>query len=279
MTGFYGIGGGFGHLTRIRAFIHTMSVEKPYVIITTNVHAFQLFGTNAIAFIDPQKVPDKCSLRAEIKKTLTDYNVNQLYVDAFPCGILGELDKDACGSIEINYLARRLIWKNYQQLIEDRPSFHKAYVFEPLENEHLQFLKDHFSEIILADLQYPEPEGLVSIEKKIRGFKKPIWLIVHSTHSEELEVLINHAIDLATIERKDPQFVILSDQEIALPGGFVSLQNENPVQWYPYAEKILTAAGFNTWYQLEKYRDKHECIPFKRKFDDQFWRVKLVPAN
>jgi hypothetical protein len=38
---------------------------------------------------------------------------------------------------------------------------------------------------------------------------------------------------------------------------------------YAAAAGIVTAAGFNTVRELAPYRDRHVCVPFERRLDDQ----------
>ena len=91
------------------------------------------------------------------------------------------------------------------------------------------------------------------------------------THQEELEVHINQEKGIAAIQKSSPHFLVLSDVTLTLASNFTLLTGENPIDWYPLAQKIFSAAGFNTWYQLSPWREKHYCIPFKRNYDDQFW--------
>ena len=168
-------------------------------------------------------------------------------------------------------MARRLVWNNYKEKITKIGNFTNTYRFEPLETDHQQFINSHCTSIIDASLNFfsNTPNRMVFTYH----LTQPIWLIVHTTHQEELKLLIDHAQDIADIEQVKPHFIILSDVSIPLPGGAKLLRHENPLDWYPHAAKIFTAAGFNTWYQLKPWRDKHIAVPFKRRFDDQFWRV------
>ena len=145
-------------------------------------------------------------------------------------------------------------------------------MFEPLEAAHIEHLQEHSTRIINASLNYPAPNKN-EVEKKVRKLSQPIWLIVHTSNGEELQILLDHAKDLARLEKKKPCFIVLSDQELSPREHIVSYFDENPVNWFPFADKIITAAGFNTLYQVRPYREKHICLPFIRQYDDQFWRT------
>ncbi|MDW7694502.1 hypothetical protein R9C00_07105 [Flammeovirgaceae bacterium SG7u.111] len=274
MIAFYGFGGGFGHLTRIRTFIDTYKITSPVLILTNNPAAFRLFKQAEIAFL-PSHLPfEKASLRWLVEKVLAENELEAFYIDVFPCGFLGELSNEFFREIPVHLLCRRLKWNKYAPQVTNAPlAISKAYIFEELENEHQQFIAENSSHLLNASLHFPSPANKPSAVEKL---KKPIWLVVHTSQQEELEVLIDHAQDLAKIEQVEPEIVILSDLSVEIPTNAHLLSEENPIDWFPYAEKVFTAAGFNTWYQLQRWREKHIAIPFPRKFDDQFWRIANV---
>lgn len=267
------MGGGFGHLTRIQTFIHTFQISDPFKIVTANHSAYDFFGEEQLLFIEASPQTTKYELADKIEIVTAPFNFNRLYIDTFPCGILGELTPETIKADKTYYLARRMIWDNYNSQIDKNPSFDHVYKFEPLENSHQDFITAHSKEIIDASLIYPSQN--ISFSHPIFKSPKPIWIIVHTTHAEELAILVDHAQDIAGIEKVDPQLVVLSDQEISLPDSAIWLHNQNPMDWYSRADKIFSAAGFNTWHQLKPWKQKHIVIPFKRRFDDQFWRASL----
>ncbi|MEO1096524.1 MAG: hypothetical protein AAFX57_02060 [Bacteroidota bacterium] len=273
MIAFYAMGGGLGHLTRVRAFIHTYAIKGPFKVITANPAVFRFFTNEQVVFIESDKKTTRAELAQKIQSATHDLVFKDLYVDAFPCGILGELSGELIPSERQHYLARRLIWKNYEPLLNSDATFNSIYRFEPLDIDHQAFIQNHGNQIIKSPLNF---DFLIS--KKPPSTKKllqPLWLIVHSTHLEELKLLLDYAQDIAKLEQVNPHFVVLSDVSIPLPDSVELLMHENPMDWYPLAERIFTGGGFNTWHQLQPWRNKHTALPFKRKFDDQFWRVGL----
>ncbi|MEM7109860.1 MAG: hypothetical protein AAF519_16665 [Bacteroidota bacterium] len=273
MIAFYAMGGGLGHLTRVRAFIHTYNIEEPFKVITANHAAFRFFANEQVLFIESDKETTGAELARKIHDATHDLAFIDLYIDAFPCGILGELSEKVIPAEHLHYLARRLVWKNYQPLLSNEMTFNDIYRFEPLESDHQMFIQNHGKQIIdcSLDFSFLRSNKTPSIKKPLQ----PLWLIVHSTHPEELELLLHHAQDIAQLEQVSPYFVVLSDVSIPLPDSIELLMNEQPMNWYPLAERVFTGVGFNTWYQLQACRNKHTALPFKRKFDDQFWRVGL----
>ncbi|MEM8568159.1 MAG: hypothetical protein AAGF85_16980 [Bacteroidota bacterium] len=273
MIAFYAMGGGLGHLTRVRAFIHTYAVKGPFKVITANPAVFRFFTNEQVLFIESDKETTRDELAQKIHDATCDLTFKDLYIDAFPYGILGELSEELIQSERRHYLARRLIWKNYQHLLRNDAAFNNIYRFESLESDHQVFIQNHGKQIIDSSLDFSFLSS--KTQPSLQKLLQPLWLIVHSTHSEELKLLADHARDIAKLEQLHPHFVVLSDVSIPLPDSIELLMNENPIDWYPYVERIFTGGGFNTWYQLQPWRNKHTALPFKRKFDDQFWRVGL----
>ncbi len=271
MIAFYGMGGGFGHLTRIKTFIRTLGITEPCKVITANNSVFRLFKSEEVLFIEADNTTTKEELAEKIRFRTDHFHFDQLFIDTFPCGILGELGPQLIHCKQRNYLARRLIWKKYKNQITQTPEFDQAYRFEPLETEHQQFIDFHCKRVVDVSLDYLS--GQSQKPPPLMDSKEPVWLIIHTSHEDELRVLIDHAEDIATIEGITPKLVILSDVKVPLPPSAILIHDQNPLDWYPYAHRIFSAAGFNTWHQLAPWRDKHIVIPFKRRFDDQFWRV------
>lgn len=274
MIGFYVLGGGFGHLTRVSIFIKTQKIKPPFKIITNNPNAGRFFKEDEIIYLKKREIESKEILRNSITTILNKNQFNEFYIDVFPTGILGELPASIFLNTNVNLLTRRLKWETYLPYLNNEPiHFKKVIAFEPLEEEQQQYITTYSEEFIQAKLTYPihpTPE----VEKKITELEKPLWLVVHSSNTEELELLWQHARDIALVHQIEPQWVVLSDQTLSLPESVWQLPNENPASWFPYADKIFSAAGFNTIQQLIPFAEKCELLPFQRRFDDQFWRVR-----
>ncbi len=268
MIAFYAIGGGFGHLTRVRNFINRLEIGEIFIVITNSEYSKELFQPEQL-FIIPSNITDsKEKLSLTIEKFLEEEAVDTLYMDVFPNGILGEITSDLTEGISVNYIARRLKWNAYLPYFSGQ-NFYRTYLLEDLEIEHWRYVENHSEEIIRLDpLDFTE-----STQFELENQTKEIWLIVHSSDQGELHLLIDHARDISLIEKCSPNFVIISDQE-PLDKRLDWRKGENPANWFHMAQKIFTAAGFNSWYQLAPFREKHICLPFDRKFDDQFWRAQ-----
>ncbi|MEO1049341.1 MAG: hypothetical protein AAFX87_01855 [Bacteroidota bacterium] len=273
MIGFYGMGGGFGHLTRIRAFIRTYRPEAEIRVITANDQAHRFFHQDQIILASETDYQTPESLHSFVSDTISKHDFDKIYVDTFPAGILGELTENVFGKIKINLLARRLRWNQYAPLLStSNIHFDRVYVLEPLEPDHEAYLKTYSNQIVDAKLDYGSKENLTPE----RPTDSPLWVICHSTNREELASLVTHAQDVAAIEIAEPHLLILSDQEIDLPPNATHKSHTDPTHWFASADRIFTAGGFNTMQQVLPYISKHVCLPFPRRYDDQFWRARYI---
>ncbi|MEM6831103.1 MAG: hypothetical protein AAF551_11365 [Bacteroidota bacterium] len=256
-------------MTRIKTFIQNQKITTPFKVITTNPKADRFFSDDQRIKITADKDMTKSQLRDSIQRAIADFNVEEWYIDTFPCGILGELDTSIISPSNCHYLARRIHWDAYRMLVNNQLKFKRTFCFEPLTPDHQKFIQSSSQEVLRTTLRYPSPQP---ISHKVLHLKKPLWLIVHTTYKEEINLLLDHAMDIANIQKCTPQFVVLTDQPMELPDDIILMSNQNAIDWFPHAHKIISAAGFNTWYQLASWRGKHICLPFKRRYDDQFWR-------
>ncbi len=278
MIGFYVVGGGFGHLKRVKTFIENCGNIFSFKVITTNPAVSNFFSKNNTIYIKQSESTTPEKLKIAVKKILDNHRFEAFYLDTFPNGILGELHPEMFQKVSVNLLARRLKWENYSLHIIKNMVFEKCLLFEELETAHYYYLLNNTQRIEHVKLKYSCPN-----ESKLKpisnSYHKPIWLIVHSSNKEEVELLVTHAKDIASIEGQTPHFVVISDVKLFLPNHIELRSEDNPTDWYPVAEKIFTGGGFNTIHELEEYKTKHVCLPFPRRFDDQFWRVKNYESD
>ena len=273
---FYVMGGGLGHLYRVRTFIDQLGLSF-FKILTNNPLAGKLFTEEEIVWC---RGDDKSEVIAHVNSILYTVQEVELYVDSFPAGLFGELKSSP--QITFKYLARRLKWNLYRALAKDCTiRYDHTYCFEELEPEHLDFVNSNSTYTTTINLNYPKPRpgripsGLIPTDK-------PIWLVVHSFIREEVEALLAYAEEVAHLEKSSPTLVVLTDQPINRTD-ILCFPYFPANDWFPLAEKIFTGGGFNILQQGTDFADKITAIPFPRKYDDQYWRVqrfknKLIEA-
>jgi hypothetical protein len=130
-----------------------------------------------------------------------------------------------------------------------------------------------------------------------QAIHKPIWLIVHAGSNDETQELIAYAQEMSRIERVTPRLILISPQRSAIFDHPILADRQTPLPrlqtpdsrlqtsslehfdfypaaaFFPLAERIVTACGFNACRQMDSYREKHRFLPFARRFDDQFRRA------
>lgn len=259
MIACYARGDGLGHLTRIRAALHTLGrAGEPVTILTGSAYA-----------ADPRVVGDWTVLPVEALAALTP---DELIVDAFPAGLKGELTAAMIPSgARVTHLARRLRWDAYEPMLPAAPPrFDRTFVLEPLEADHLAHLERVSGEVVPLTLVDPPADG-----PSLDG-----WLIVHSGPDEEILELVDYARDTAALEGLRPAFTLIAPgRPDDLPADVAHLDIYPAWPLAEGADRIVTAAGFNAVRQFAPWRDRHRVVPFPRTLDDQFARAAAIRST
>ncbi len=266
---FYAMGGGWGHLQRVRTFINQFQFSE-FRIVSNNPQASRLFERNKL-IIPEGDTPD--ALSQSIQKIFGSHDAEEVYVDTFPNGLFGELND--IRAKKIYYLARRLKWDVYTPLLSDAIFFDKTFCLEELEPDHQRYVDQHSRHVEALELNYPSGD-MHRIPKAMIPRQRPIWLIVHAFVQEEVDALVAYARDVALIENQTPAFVVITDQPSASEN---SLAYFPAVDWFPLADRIFTGGGFNVMQEAKRFPKKIHAIPFPRKYDDQYWRVGMKTCN
>jgi hypothetical protein len=264
----YANGGGLGHLTRIRAYLHTTARDEPATILTGSPFAADPRVTGGHPVRSAPGGLGRDGLTRWIAAALAELNPAQLVVDAFPAGLSGELTAPPAG-IRVVHLARLLRWDAYAELLPpDPPRFAETYLVEPVTAEHAAYLRSVSGTVTPLELaEPPVPAGAV-----MDG-----WLIVHSGPEPEIVELVEYAREMARLEGVRPRLTLVSPaRPYGLPPGVAHLDVYPAWPLFPSAERIITAAGCNVVRQLARWPERHRMMPFPRRFDDQFARAARV---
>ena len=278
------MGGGLGHLTRAYSFLHHFNLFEDAYILTSSAFAEdeRIIDKCPIIKVDKNFETDISSFQEFIGKTFNELNIQTLYLDSFPLGIIGEFSDFDFQNIEVNYLARLLRWDIYKKFLNSiPPKFNKTYLLEPLSIEHQKFINDTSAAQTKLGLVYPKPNLNRQAEKILQGILQNhprYWLIVHSGNEDEVFELIASAKEMQEIEKSDADLIVISPISVNYPKIF-------QYNFYPAfllfesAERIFSACGFNVMKQTEAFADKHFCLPFPRHFDDQYERARRRRKN
>ncbi|MEU8662535.1 hypothetical protein [Actinoplanes philippinensis] len=254
MIACYVRGGGLGHLTRIRAYLHTCHPGATATILTGSAFT-----------ADPRVLGPHRLLPAE---ALPSLRPSTLVVDAFPAGLEGELSAASVppGARTV-HLARLLRWDAYRPLLPAEPiAFDETWLLEDLTPEHRAYLPGTAAPLTLSD-----PPGVTP-----RGVAEGSWLIVHSGPGPEIRELLGYARDCAAAEGVRPRLVLACPRRPGdLPGDVAHVDPYPAWPLFATAARVITAAGFNAVRQMRPWRAKHLMLPFPRRFDDQYARASL----
>lgn len=300
MIFYYAAGGGLGHLTRMRAVIHTLGVTEPLAVLTASPFAIdkRVVGDTKTINIPQNFSSDVKAYKAWLHSVFAESLPTKVFLDTFPCGILGEFcDFDFPKSLELFHVARGLRWSEYSRLIKGtRPVFKATYLVEPLAEEQAEYLENHSQGVRFLELADP-PSRLTQAEQDfIESFRegfcsdlRPRWFIIHSGSFNEISELLAYAKAMSEQEQTSPRLILIAPEKIELSdleniNGLETPDARRPIsieqydfypasELFPFADRIITACGFNAMRETEGFKDKHRFIPFARRFDNQFLRA------
>lgn len=253
---YYAAGGGLGHVTRARAFLHGARLDG--VILTAA----------AVEGVDTLVIPEP--LRRDLpayREWLRGRGAEHIILDTFPAGLFHEFD-DLELSCTFDYVARYLAWPRYAEM-RNPPRFATTYVLEPLHGEQEQFVVARSTHIDRAPkLVDPEvPGGELPVESQYS-------LVVHSGPASEVEELIDYARMAAKAAGESLPIVVAT--RAAIDVGDVIVVDAYPATSLANgAVRIITGAGFNCMRQFGG-DPRHHVVPFPRRYDDQFIRAARV---
>jgi hypothetical protein len=264
----YANGGGLGHLTRIRAYLHTIARDAPATILTGSPFAADPRVTGGHPVRSAPGGLDRAELASWIAGSLAELGAIELVVDAFPAGLSGELTGLPAG-LRTVHLARLLRWDAYAELLPpDPPRFAQTYLVEPVTAEHEAYLRSVSGAVTALGLVEPPAPVAAALEG---------WLIVHSGPEAEIVELVEYAREMAALEGVRPRLTLVSPSlPDGLPPGVEHLDVYPAWPLFPSASRVVTAAGCNVVRQLARWPERHRMMPFPRRFDDQFARAARV---
>lgn len=264
----YANGGGLGHLTRIRAYLHTRGVtpDDPVTILTKSPFAADPRVTGGRTVLSAPGDLDRDGLADWLGATLARLRPYELVVDAFPAGLGGELTAAAVpAGTRTVHLARLLRWEAYRPLLPAAPvRFAETWLVEPVTGEHEAYLRSVSA--VSAPLSLAEPPA--------GGVEIGGWLVVHAGPPEEVAELVGYARETAAVEGVRPRLTLVAPRRPEdLPPDVAHLDAYPAWPLFASAERIVTAAGCNAVRQLAPWRERHRMMPFPRRFDDQYARA------
>jgi hypothetical protein len=293
---YYAMGGGLGHLVRARAVLHTLGLEDRAALVTASAHARdrRVVGDLPVHAPPPEAGDaDHPAYRRWLGALIRRLEPEEIYVDAFPVGLLGELaelgtagPREGLGPPRLVHVARLLQWPAYARAFPDvaRARLHRTYLAEPLHADHEAALRAISGELLPLALRDPAPDAasLAAADRLARGVPTRFWLVVHSGPREELAELVAYARALQRLEGDHAPMVVVSPQQAPLGDDLFAIDLHPATPLFVRAARVISACGFNVMRQMAPYRERHRVLPLPRRYDDQFtraarWRARVEP--
>ena len=266
---FYALGGGLGHVTRA---LHIAQREGSAtdtwdILVSPQIRHWDVAVPSSVRLrVLPLEAATNGDAARQWALDFLTPTTASFWLDAFPMGLFGEWK--TLPDLPAHHTARLLQPGGWMRARGER-RFEETLVLEPLHTAHHAYLNHHSK--TLREVSIPAPSASPDTPHGT-GY----WLVVHSGPVSEVETLLSHCPPQARI-------VVATDPGIPLPTT-VERATGSPGSWYSGAERIVTAAGFNTIRETTAYRSKQWIVPFPRRFDDQFQRAATlrrapVPRN
>ena len=282
-TAYYCFGGGLGHLTRFIAWCHTTATQP---LLLTNCAAAAIPGLLPAGVRCQMPAKDdqlnKATLQSWLARVIAAENPQQLIIDAFPGGILGELaGLPELAGRECLYLARILKLDAYLPRLAGAalPKFAQICRIEKLHAEHecwLQQLGNHITGLSLHD-----PPAPATASALLTGLPPNFELIVHSGSEAELRQLYHLLRETWLLEGTTGSVVVVSPG----PRPTCLADDDLHLDCYPAgavierARRVFSAAGCNIMRQMAGQKIPHQVLPLPRALDDQFFRATCQIKN
>jgi hypothetical protein len=268
----YAMGGGLGHVRRARAALAALAPGAGNAILT----ASRLASGDDLIRVPRRLAASPAAFADWLRAELRSLAPSAMLVDAFPLGILGELALPrVLPDVPLYHLARLLRWDAYAGAFPGAPPRYSAvYVVEALTPRHEAFLRSHCAR--LERMNLPPGSQAAPAEDPLAQWRlprRPLWLVVHSGPEAEVRALLEFARHRACAEGVEPRFVVVSPGTDDAGSDVVRLAHAPASALFPYAERIVTACGFNCMREAEPYAERHLFMPFARRFDIQALRA------
>jgi len=265
---FYVYGAGLGHLNRIANFIYTHNIAEEECVIITN-SSFSNYIAKPITVIHKNDsfFKNNINFNQFIKDCIKTYQISTLIIDVFPAGFYGEFEKGFKHFKVKTILLARILNEAYFKTYFS-PNYDLIYFLE--DGITKEYYKAKKTDVLGLKIKP------IRLEKTFENCKKPFFIIIHSSPKEEVLLLYKQALLYKTNEHiylytyQSIPNSVLNDETTVI------LKQKVQKEMLEKADKIFTGCGFNTIMETKHYRDKQYIIPFKRKYDDQFARKRII---
>jgi len=266
----YALGQAAGQqLATVYFFVNTRNCSlADLVFITDTALGTALLGDATQICLDKNANPKV--LAQALDQCFDDYQIEEVFVLAFPAGIKGELNYLTNRTPIFHYIAQYLNWNIYKHLISQSSlRFNTVYTIEEQKSEQNMYILQYAKRFERIRLQaIPSDTTIFSDENFV--------LILHTGFSSDLPILI----DLATKKMRELSSTIcrifsVEQPPSDLPSMFV--WSDDWALWAQMhrASAIVSSADMICMQLTKKHREKHHFVAFDALYDDQAHRVEV----
>ena len=283
------MGGGLGHLVRARAVLYALGIEARAALLTASPHARdrrvvgELPVHVAPAMRDAAGGDDREAHREWLTGVLRRLEPEEIFVDTFPVGLLGELsDRSRVTGARLVYVGRLLQWPAYTRAFPDagRAHFARGYFVEPLHADHDAAMRASCDQVVALEPRDPPEDAAATaggagaaLATIARHLPARFWLVVHSGPPGEIAELVAYARDLQRIEADRAPIVVASPHAAPAGDGLIPIDLHPATPLFARAARVVSACGYNIMRQMAPYPERHRFLPLPRRYDDQFARA------
>jgi hypothetical protein len=198
-----------------------------------------------------------------------------MVLDSFPVGLRQEWRGGFPPGLPLVMMARRLKLKEYLESHPPVPEFHAALLLESLDPEHRSWVEQKSQQLEVLPARVRLPLGLDLLGEAFDG--EDTGVVVHSGPPEEVEPLLRQA-RMELEKGAATRLVLVSPVPFRVPG--VEHRECYPAaRLYAEAAFVVTGGGYNSVAEGLALARKHIAIPFPRRWDDQFARVRELTGT
>lgn len=281
MVFYYAVGGGLGHLSRAKKVLKALNINDFKVITAQQSVDEALFSQDQLLILKKEWASSPQMVTPWISRHCKEYNVNTIFIDTFPIGIVGEISNGFPNlNVDLIYVARFLKWFDYEKATKVNTNknsnrFQSCFIVDELHPLQEKYIESQCAQVEKLPLIHQTSDNQNNI-----SIKKNTWLIAHSMPISELQELLAYAKEVAHLEAQQPNYLICTTLDTsALPEEFHK-NNVDVIQRYPIdsliakCERFFTACGYNIMNETTDQADKHHFLPFPRRYDDQYLRAQ-----
>jgi hypothetical protein len=275
MVLYYAMGGGLGHLMRTLAVLHTLNINE-FKIITASPLATKIFNKEDLILIPGTFEKNAVKLRIRMTEIIKDVTPDELFIDTFPAGIMGELYPVVFPeNMKKVYISRILKTDKYRFMNTCNIMFDESYILEEgMTEKHIRFITEHSVAVKHLDLKYPPYKG-TGDDYLDTPSGKPVWMIMHSGSGEEVDMLVRYAKEIASLENVTPFLWVVTQSAFREEVDRLTDDRVPAHGLISCADRLFSACGVNMMYLTRSNAVLHYFIPFPRKYDDQFRRALI----